>query len=162
MNRIFKGLDRLEEAILSILMLIMTIAIVTQVFSRTIFNNSLAWTEEVARFILVWITFIGASLGVKKGAHIGVEAFTMLLPKKVSELIKYLVLIICMFFTFTVFKDSISILQKQISTGQVSSAVQIPMWIPYLGVTVGTFLMTLRFIEAFCELLKNRKIGGKN
>lgn len=162
MKKIFKVLDKTEEVILSILMLIMTIAIVTQVFSRTVFNNSLSWTEEISRFILVWITFIGASLGIKRGAHIGVEAFTRMLPKKAKEIVQYLVLIICMFFTFVVFKDSISILQKQISMGQVSSAVQIPMWIPYLGVTVGTFLMTVRFIESFYILLKSKKMGGEN
>lgn len=162
MKKILKYLDKTEEALLTVLMIIMTVSIVIQVFSRTVFSNSLAWTEEISRLILVWVTFVGASLGIKRGAHIGVEAFTMILPKKINQIMKYIMLVLCAMFTIIIFKESLTVLQKQISTGQVSAAVQIPMWIPYLGVTVGTFLMTFRFIETFIGMVKKNKAGGVN
>jgi len=161
MRKVFNTLDKVEELILILLMTIMTVSIVIQVFSRTILSISLSWTEEISRFILVWVTYVGASLGVKRGAHIGVEAFSMLLPKKVRQFVEYIVLVLCIIFTFVVFKESLVILQTQMFTGQKSAAIELPMWIPYLGVTVGTFLMTLRFIEQFYYQIRDNKLGGK-
>lgn len=162
MKRIFNLFDKAEESILIVLVAIMTISIVTQVFCRTLFSVSLSWTEEISRYILVWVTYVGASLGIKRGAHIGVEAFTMMLPKKAKMIVQYITLAICIFFTAVVFKESLTILSTQLSTGQKSAAVQLPMWIPYLGVTAGTFLMTIRFVEQFYIQFKGNKEGGIN
>ncbi len=162
MKRIFNLFDKAEESILIVLVAIMTISIVIQVFCRTLFSVSLSWTEEISRFILVWVTYVGASLGVKRGAHIGVEAFTMILPKKVKQIVQYITLAFCIIFTTVVFKESLTILSTQFSTGQKSAAVQLPMWIPYLGVTTGTFLMTMRFVEQCYIQFKNNKEGGTN
>ena len=53
-----------------------TIAVVAaQVLWRYAFNNSLVWTEEASRYLFVWMTFIGAALGLKEGTHIRITAF---------------------------------------------------------------------------------------
>ena len=155
-------LDKLEEIILIILMVAMTISVVIQVFSRTVLNVSPSWTEEVARYMLVWITFVGASLGAKRGAHMGVEAFTMILPKKVQKVVAAITWLLCAAFTAITCVYSISILQLQMATGQVSAAIQLPMWIPYAGVTVGMFLMTIRFLESFVNTVRIAEVGGGN
>jgi C4-dicarboxylate transporter DctQ subunit len=162
MKKVMKVLDRIEELILIILMFVMTVSIIIQVFSRTVLNISPSWTEELARYILVWITFVGASLGVKRGAHMGVEAFTMLFPKNIAKYVKLITALVCAVFTGLVCVNSISILKLQISTGQVSAAMQLPMWIPYGGVTVGTLLMTIRFIESFFNTVNADENGGDN
>ncbi|MDR7869693.1 MAG: TRAP transporter small permease [Tissierellaceae bacterium] len=163
MKKGMKVLDKFEEIVLILLMVAMTISVVTQVFSRTVLNVSPSWTEEVARYMLVWITFIGASLGVKRGAHMGVEAFTMILPKKVQKIVQAVTLLICAGFTAVTCVNSISILQLQMATGQVSAAIQLPMWIPYSGVTIGMLLMTIRFLETFVNTVKNpEEVGGGN
>ena len=161
MKKIIGIIDKTEEFILIILMFMMTIAIVTQVFSRTVLLHSLAWTEEVGRFLLVWITYVGASLGVKRGAHIGVEAVQMFLPYNIRKVVIYMVFIISATFTGIVFFESTKILLNQLESKQVSAGVQIPMWLPYLGVTFGTFLMTFRFIEKLVESIKGHKLGGE-
>lgn len=162
MKKSINILDKLEEIILVILMVAMTISVVIQVFSRTVLNVSPSWTEEVARYMLVWITFVGASLGAKRGAHMGVEAFTMILPKKVQKAVAAITWLICAAFTAITCVNSISILQLQMATGQVSAAIQLPMWIPYAGVTVGMFLMTIRFIQSFVNTVRVAEVGGGN
>lgn len=160
MKKIYKVLDKFEEYSLVVLLSVMTILIFIQVVCRFCFKNSLSWSEELARYILVWSTFLGASLGIKKGAHIGVEAFKLILPKNVKIVVEYIGIILCFIFSIIVFKNCSIILQKQFSTGQVSPAMQIPMWIPYLGVCLGAFLMSLRFIEAFITVKKENLEGS--
>jgi C4-dicarboxylate transporter DctQ subunit len=102
---------------------------------------------------MVWVTFVGASIGVKRGAHVGVEAFVLILPKKAKTLVKYLGIIISIVFCIVVLGVSLGILHRQIIGHQVSPAMRIPMWWAYGAIPVGTFLMTIRFIQS---LFKNR------
>src|SRR6185312_8065734 len=51
-----------------------------QFFTRYVLNDSLAWTEEIARYALIWITFIGAAVVVRKNSHIAVEVLLHFLP----------------------------------------------------------------------------------
>ncbi len=53
-----------------------------QFFTRYALNDSVAWTEEVARYLLMVLTFVGAACAVKRGAHIRVEALEAVLPPR--------------------------------------------------------------------------------
>lgn len=162
MQKLGRILDNIEKYLLFFLLGAMTIIIGFQVFGRFVLHNSLSWSEEVARYMLVWTTFIGASLGVKQGAHIGVEAFTLLLPKKARKVVNNIAYILCAIFTSAIFVQSLGILQKQISSHQVSPAVQMPMWIPYAALPVGMLLMTLRFIECLVNSIKKSEIKSED
>jgi len=58
------------EILGAILLFIMLVLVSVQVITRYIFNNPISWTEEMARFILVWITFIGAAISLKQNQHV--------------------------------------------------------------------------------------------
>lgn len=51
------------------------IVVVCQVVWRYLFNNSLSWTEEISRYMYVWVIFIGAAVAIKEGTHIGIDYF---------------------------------------------------------------------------------------
>jgi TRAP-type C4-dicarboxylate transport system permease small subunit len=69
------------EAVVIALMAIMVSTIVLQVVFRFVIGDPLAWSEELARYVLVWITFLGAAVAYRQGAHIVVEAVVGLLPR---------------------------------------------------------------------------------
>ena len=69
--------DRLLALILGSLVVIMFI----QVFCRYVLNNSLSWSEELTKYLFVWMTFLGGALCLRDKIHIGVDYFVSFLPK---------------------------------------------------------------------------------
>lgn len=59
----------------------MVLAVFVQIISRALFNMSFPWTEELARYLMIWVTFLGASFAFQYGAHISIEAFVTRLKK---------------------------------------------------------------------------------
>src|SRR5581483_10880878 len=62
-----------------------------QFFTRYILNDSLAWTEEIARYLLIGVAFIGAGMAVRKNSHIHVEFFYVYLPPRVAHALSTIV-----------------------------------------------------------------------
>ena len=147
MNTVKKFLNNFEEFIAVPLVGVMSAVIILQVFCRYVLRESLMWSEELARYLMVWVTFVGASIGVKRGAHVGVGILVTALPKNVQIIVKYLGIVISIIFCITVFVVSLGILQRQITGRQISPAMRIPMWWAYAAVPAGTFFMTVRFIQ---------------
>jgi TRAP-type C4-dicarboxylate transport system permease small subunit len=57
------------------------IIVFLQVFSRYVLNSSFAWTEEIARYLLIAVTFVGGGIAIRKNSHIHVELLYALLPR---------------------------------------------------------------------------------
>ena len=161
MGTLKKFLNNIEEYIVIPLVAVMVVVVILQVIFRYVIKGSLPWSEELARYLMVWITFVGASIGVKKGAHVGIEALVIALPKKVQTIAKYLGIIISIIFCIVVLSASIGILKRQIAGHQISPAMRIPMWWAYAAIPTGVFLMTVRFIQLLFK--KNTaKAEGRN
>ena len=128
MGIVKKFLNNFEEILVVPLVAIMSATIILQVIFRYVFKSSLSWSEELARYVVVWVIFIGSSIGVKRGSHVGVEALVLVLPKKAQAIIKYLAIVISIVFCVIVIYASTGIIQKQIVGHQVSPAMRIPMW----------------------------------
>ncbi|TVM19253.1 TRAP transporter small permease [Oceanidesulfovibrio indonesiensis] len=80
LTRISDFVNTAAEWALGLLGFSMAAVIGLQVFFRYALNDSLFWSEELGRLILVWLTFLGASVAYKRGAHIGVDALVNALP----------------------------------------------------------------------------------
>ena len=97
MNKILHFLNEyLEETICVILMSVMTIIIFIQVVMRYLMHNSLSWSEELTRYMLIWSTFLGATCVYYHGGNIAITAVQGLLPEKGRSVLKTLVHLICL------------------------------------------------------------------
>jgi hypothetical protein len=77
-----KFFDNIEEYFCVWTMAIMTVIVFIQVVMRYVFSNSLSWSEELARFIFLWLSWIGASYAVKERSHFRVEMFANMIKGK--------------------------------------------------------------------------------
>ncbi len=153
-----KFVQNIEEYTCAVLLSAMSVIVFWQVICRFLLHLPLRWSEELSIFILVWVTFLGASIGVKRGAHVGIEAFVILLPKKVQHFMKIVAYILsASFFVLLIFLG-FSIVKSQMMTGQVSPAMRIPMYYAYLAVPIGSIFISIRFIQVLIDEIKTKGV----
>lgn len=149
-----RWLDNIEEYILLVLFPLMVAVVFVATCVRYLTVMSLPWAEEVARYSMVWIAYIGASLGIKRNAHLGVEAVLLMLPKGSRVYFDYLRYLIIILFNILIAYYTFQIIQSQIATEQVSPSLRIPMWFAYGAVPVGSILMASRCIQMMGQVGK--------
>ncbi len=148
-----KWLDRMEEVFCGTALLMTAIILFVNVMLRYFFKASTSWAEELIKYMMVWIAFIGASICVRREAHVRIDILFSYLPPKVGKVLNmgvYLIsLCFCMAMVWYGYKMTVFSMEFQ----QLSPALQIPMWIPYLSIPIGFALMTLRFSQQVFRLM---------
>lgn len=155
-----KFLDEyMEELIMIILLVMMTLIMGTQVCARYLFNYSLAWSEEVTRYMYIWSGFISISYCVKKGISIKVDQFISILPNKIETILKMMNYFIEFVFFFYLIPFAYKYFLSAISSNQLSPACNMPMYMVQLAPLVGFILVEFRIIQCwYKEFIKNRKV----
>lgn len=80
-----KGSLPTVDILLAIVILLIVLIMSVQVLFRYAFNNSISWSEEVVRYLFVWMTFLGAAVCFRDRMHIRVDYFKDILPKTIGE-----------------------------------------------------------------------------
>ncbi|WP_227935210.1 TRAP transporter small permease [Alkalihalobacillus deserti] len=143
--KVLHWLDKNIESFILIVLSILTVVVVfVQVFMRYILDSSLVWSEELARYAFIWLIYIGVSFGVKKQAHIKVDAFALLFKRKGQ-----LVLGICANLTFLIFAVLLAYYSFEVvaNVTRSSPAMNIPMQWVYAAPMVGLLLTAIRIIQ---------------
>ena len=162
MDKLEKFLNTLEKIITYlcyILVSLMVINTVTGVFFRFVLNNALAWTDELGRYIMIWVGFFGCYLATRDNSHVGIEMFVNLFKpeaKRVFQMAARLVVILFLIAILTKSGEQLSLLSIQ-----KSSALEIPMIIPYSAVTFGIFIMLIENLAQLLRLFKAPAISAK-
>jgi|KBSSwiStaDraftv2_1062776.scaffolds.fasta_scaffold26871_4 TRAP-type C4-dicarboxylate transport system permease small subunit len=113
-----------------------------QFFTRYVLNDSVAWTEEIARYGLIWVTFIGAVMVTRRNSHIAVALLPNLLPAWAGRALLALVdLAVLAFFALLAYFSILIIGRMQV---QRMTVVDLPMSWVYAAVVVGCCLMLVR------------------
>lgn len=152
---LFRALTILESTLVTTALLLMIVVVFLQVFFRYVVSYSLPWSEELARYLMTWVVFVGASMGAREGAHIGVAAFVNIMPKWFHKFAIVFSGLCSMAFGFSLAYVGLLAVRHIAKMGQSSPAMEIPMWIAYLPIFVGSFLMAIRFGQAMIEEYKS-------
>lgn len=133
--------------------MIITICI-TGVFFRYVINSPLMWTEEVMRFMAIWLILLGSSLTVRADGHTTIDLWLIVIKnKKLIRVITVVTRSIAALSLIAFFPFSIELMDKM---GDVSAAAtRLPMRFVYLAFSVGALLMLIGFIRTIPKLAKN-------
>ena len=148
------ALTRLLEVVMVICLVVMLVMVFGNVVLRLVFNTGIDLSEEIPRFAFVWMTFLGAIVGMRRRAHLGVDMLVQLLPvfgRKVCwGISQAIMLVCCLYITYGTW------LQHDIIRGNASPVAQISMlWV------FGVSYVTGVSISIICASNLLRLLAGK-
>ncbi|MFC0524599.1 TRAP transporter small permease [Pontibacillus salicampi] len=150
-----KLLDRrFEEVFLFLSMVAIVGLIFYQVVSRYVFNDSITWSEELARYIHIWQVWLGASFAIRMNQHIKVEVFRDLFNRTIRKVIDCIALFLWFFLAGVLAFYGTQLVLNLLGTGQLTPAMRIPIWIAYAAIPVGGILMCVRLIQQMILLFR--------
>lgn len=140
------------SALLALFFFVMIVASFGQVIFRYIIGSPLRGSEEVTRFLMVWVALIGGSVAFYYGKHLGVDLLPNKLPKGGQRIQAILKNILIAFFLSVVLKEGVDVTIQNMT--QFSPALRIPMGWAYMALPVGSFLMLGVVIRNIVNLMR--------
>ena len=150
-------LDRLEEILIASLMGAATVLIFVAVVHRygsgvsflypVMHRIHLSWAQELCVYMFVWMAKFGAAYGVRTGIHVGVDVLVNKLNPASRKRVILFGLACGALFTFIVGTMGAKFVYGLMDTDQTSPDLELPSWIVYLAIPLGSYLMCFRFLQ---------------
>ena len=145
-TKVATAIERSLDALLLVALAVMVASIAYQVFGRYVLNHAPGWTEEVARFLMAWITMLGSAAVIRAEGHIAVTVLADALPPRLREPVRWLrdAIIITMAGALVWYGYGFALIGGR----RASPALEISMYWPFLAIPIGAtliaFLLVLR------------------
>lgn len=142
--------DHIETYLATIALVVFASLVIYQVVMRYFFNSPSSWSEEIARYALVWFVYLSGSYAIKYQRHVRFGVVVDLIGKKMpflQRVIRLFIFITWLAFLIYMFTLSIEMVRRQVITGQLSPGSQIPMYLVYVGLPLGLSLMSFRVLQ---------------
>ena len=132
---------------------LMTGIIFLQVVLRYVFQSPFSWAEELARYLLIWITCLGSAYAIRDGMHISIGYLRSKLKDSAKTVVTVVVYVMTLGFFIYCVKEGMLFSFAQWT--QRSTAMQIPMTIPYSAIPLGFAIMFLVALECLIDDIRN-------
>jgi TRAP-type C4-dicarboxylate transport system permease small subunit len=133
--------------------------ILLQVFLRDVMKASLPWSEELARYLMVWIGLMGASLALHEGRHVGVTLMVDRTRGLLRKALSGIALVAVLWFLWLMLSEGTRLIQN--IWQQRSPAMNLPMVIPYAAIPLGAIFMMIQAVLALMRLLLGDGAGSE-
>ena len=144
-NKVLDTINSLLEYMMGIFMVVLVAIVFSEVIRRYIFNDPTHWSSELCRFILIWMTFTGASIVTRLATHLSM-GFTIhrFVNKKLSKVIKVFVsvCITVVMIIITYYSAKVTLL----AGFRAAPMLQIPMYYPWAALPVNAAIMVVYMI----------------
>jgi C4-dicarboxylate transporter DctQ subunit len=167
---VLKILDRLEEWLIALLMGGATLVIFAAVVHRYastlpipgvqdwLLRINLSWAQELCIYMFIWMAKFGAAYGVRTGIHVGVDVLINRLPERIRAKFVIFGLLAGALFTGTIGTLGAEFVWDIGHTDQVSADLEMPMWIVYLAIPCGSYLMCFRFLQVAWSFIRSGQL----
>ena len=153
LGKLERAVDKCVVCVCGSLLFGVTILIAVQVFCRYILQNSISWSEELARYMMIWAVFLASGYVLSKGGHANIDLLISRLSPRMQSLMEKGCLLLIMVFSGVIIQYGLVLMR--FGSRQVSSALEIPMNYVYLAIPIGGVLLIF-----YCLVLLFREKGG--
>ncbi|MYL36920.1 TRAP transporter small permease [Halobacillus litoralis] len=151
-----KVLKKIEETAIAFGLLSVTILLFVNIILRYVFSANTTWAEEFIRYVMIWITFIGAAVCFRRGMHVGVDFVLDLLKGKAKKTLELFIAFASIVFMALLIWFSMELVSFTRQTGQITPSLQIPLYYVYLAIPVGAALSLFHLIGRVVDIIKDR------
>ncbi len=159
-SRIIKYLESIETNMCRLLLVLMSVIVVVQVFSRYLFNYSFVWAEELVRYLMIWMVMIGAARVQAMGEHIRIDFFPMLAGPRGRRLMDTVFRLCTLTFLIIIFVKGIKI--AAFNRLFESSGLRISMLWPTLAIPIGALFIILYTLKGLFQDIHQSIFWSKN
>jgi TRAP-type transport system small permease protein len=146
---ISRVMDKTLSYLVALLLVAMSVTVFGNVVCRYLLDFSLGWYEEISRFLLIWIVFLGAVIALIKGDHLAIDLLSFVLPPRVNRMLVVLVDVLILVSLAIMFQGAWDMAIDSLRSGWVASSVPIPYGWVYMVAPVSAALM---FIQTLIKM----------
>lgn len=158
LNSILQPVRKVVYVVVVSMFALQVIVVFAQVIWRFVFNDPFSWSEELARYLQVWIILLASSVCIHEGSHLAVDYLVHYLPFRHRKNLALLVTILMMVFVSVLIGAGIKMIIT--AQSQTSPALHIPMGAVYLVFPVAGTLMLLESLNVFLETWSAHSAGA--
>lgn len=140
-------IDGLEEGVISLLLVTMTLLVFIEVVLRYGFGIGFMWIQELTLHMSAWLVLFGASYGVKVGSHIGVDAIVRLLSPAARRIVTLVAIALCLVYCGVFIKGAWVYLAMMVQIGIHLTDIPIPKYVAHSILLFGFVLLAIRFVQ---------------
>lgn len=150
--------DRGCQAVTAITLVIALISMAAQIFSRYVIGSSLVWSEELARYALIWSAMVGSAVAYREGSHIGITLLVDMCPERLRKFVFRLVHAMVLVFAGVIAWHGWFLAWRNFERHQLSAAMQIEIAWPYMAIPVGACLIMITAAGALWQGTRTTRI----
>ena len=151
--KVRKGIDKALEGTLGVLFIFMLANVLWQVFSRYVLNDPSTFTDELSRYLLIWVGILGAAYGTGRGAHVAVDILRTRLnnPRWLGIFIQGVIIVFALLILII---GGSNLVQISFELGQTSSAMKLPLGYVYIVLPLSGVIICYYAIYEIIHLTK--------
>lgn len=156
---VLKTAQAVVRNIIGVALSIIMVVILVQTFTRYVIFHSLPWSEELSRYLFVFLVLVGANVGVTDNMMVSIDIIDNFMSKGLKKVFTYLRLIVGVIVNIFFFYSTFDMIT--IGKFQVSPAMQIPMSYMYMILAAGFFLEIIAVLAKIGQTYIESKEGGE-
>lgn len=150
----FRLLSRLVESLVILLAGIIVAIVTAEVALRYLFSHSMIFTEELSRYLMVWVVFLGSALAIRDGSHIHIKILVNRLGPRMQQNVKLASYALIIAFLIFITVEGLKILPRQLQ--QMCITIDISLFYFYLAIPVGSILMIIFLLPIIRQTLAGK------
>jgi len=152
LRRIETAVGLAIKVVIGLLLVGMVVLVFMNVIYRYFLNSAIAWSEEISRFMMIWLSFLGAVIAFIHSEHLGLDLITKAVSPKVSRLMTVLADVLVLVALGMLVSGGYTLAYETMQSGWVSPATETPYGVVYMVVP---FSAALLFLQAVIKLIEH-------